>query len=57
MIVDFNDHEHIEGQFLLGNVSKETETYYEVKFKKAIKLAEMKEINFDELKNLIFQEK
>jgi len=39
----------------LGNVSKETETYYEVKFKKAIKLAEMKEINFDELKNLIFQ--
>ena len=22
MIVDFNDHEHIEGQFLLGNVSK-----------------------------------
>ena len=39
----------------LGNVAKETETYYEVKFKKAIKLAEMKDINFDELKNLIFQ--
>ena len=39
----------------LGNVSKETETYYEVKFKKAMQLAEMKEINFDELKNLMFQ--
>ena len=39
----------------LGNVSKETETYYELKFKKAINLADMKDINFDELKNLIFQ--
>ena len=39
----------------LGNVTKETETYFELKFKKAIKLAEMKDINFDELKNLIFQ--
>ena len=39
----------------LGNVTKETETYYELKFKHAAKLAEMKEINFDELKNLIFQ--
>ena len=39
----------------LGNVTKETETYYELKFKHATKLAEMKEINFDELKNLIFQ--
>ena len=39
----------------LGNVSKETETYYELKFKKAIKLAEMKDINLEELKNLIFQ--
>ena len=39
----------------LGNVSKETETYYELKFKKSIILAEMKDINFDELKNLIFQ--
>ena len=39
----------------LGNVAKETETYYEVKFKKAIKLAEMKDINFAELKNLLFQ--
>ena len=39
----------------LGNVAKETETYYEIKFKKAIKLAEMKDINFEELKNLIFQ--
>ena len=39
----------------LGNVTKETETYYELKFKHATKLAEMKDINFDELKNLIFQ--
>ena len=39
----------------LGNVTKETETYLELKFKKAIKLAEMDDINFDELKNLIFQ--
>ena len=39
----------------LGNVSKETETYFELKFKKAIKLAEMMDINFDELKYLIFQ--
>ena len=39
----------------LGNVTKETETYFELKFKKALKLAEMKDINFDELKNLIFQ--
>ena len=39
----------------LGNVAKETETYFEIKFKKAMKLAEMKDINFEELKNLIFQ--
>ena len=39
----------------LGNISIGTETYYEVKFKKAIQLAEMKEINFDELKNLLFK--
>jgi hypothetical protein len=39
----------------LGNVLKETETYYEIKFKKALALAEMKDINFEELKNLIFQ--
>ena len=39
----------------LGNVLKETETYYEIKFKKALILAEMKDINFEELKNLIFQ--
>lgn len=39
----------------LGNVSKETETYFELKFKKANKLSEMMDINFDELKNLIFQ--
>ena len=39
----------------MGNVSKETETYYELKFKKSIKLADMKDINFEELKNLIFQ--
>ena len=39
----------------IGNVTRETEKYFELKFKKAIKLAEMKDINFDELKNLIFQ--
>ena len=39
----------------LGNVSKETETYLELKFKKSVKLAEMKDINFEELKNLIVQ--
>ena len=39
----------------MDNVSKETETYYELKFKKSIKLADMKDINFEELKNLIFQ--
>ena len=39
----------------IGNATKETETYYEFKFKKALKLAEMKDINFDELKNLTFQ--
>jgi len=39
----------------LGNVTKETENYYELKFKHAIQLAEMLDINFDELKNLIFQ--
>jgi len=40
---------------IIGNATKETETYYEFKFKKALKLAEMKDINFDELKNLTFQ--
>ena len=39
----------------MDNISKETETYYELKFKKSIKLADMKDINFEELKNLIFQ--
>ena len=39
----------------IGNATKETETYFELKFKKALKLAEMKDINFDELKNLTFQ--
>ena len=39
----------------LGNVTKETENYYELKFKHASKLAEMNEIDFDQLKNLIFQ--
>ena len=39
----------------LGNVTKETETYYELKFKHATILAEMKDIDFNNLKNLIFQ--
>ena len=39
----------------LGNVTKEKETYFELKFKESIKLAEMYDINFDELKNLVFQ--
>ena len=39
----------------LGNVTKETETYYELKFKHATKLAEMTDIDFNNLKNLIFQ--
>jgi len=39
----------------IGNATKETETYFELKFKKSVKLADMKDINFDELKNLNFQ--
>ena len=39
----------------IGNVVRETETYHELKFKSSIKLAEYKEINFELLKNLIFQ--
>ena len=39
----------------IGNVTKEKETYFELKFKNAIKLSELTHINFDELKNLIFQ--
>ena len=39
----------------LGNVTKETEDYYEFKFKHAVKLSEIKEIDFDELKNVTFQ--
>ena len=38
-----------------GNVTKEKETYFELKFKSALKLSEFYNINFDELKNLIFQ--
>ena len=39
----------------IGNVTKEKETYFELKFKNAKKLAEIKETNFDELNYLIFQ--
>jgi len=39
----------------LGNAVRETETYHELKFKSSTKLAEYKEIDFDQLKNLIFQ--
>ena len=39
----------------IGNVTKEKETYFELKYKESTKLADMTEINFDELKNLIFQ--
>ena len=39
----------------IGNAAKETETYHELKFKSSIKLAEYKDINFDQLYNLIFQ--
>ena len=39
----------------IGNAVRETETYHELKFKSSIKLAEYKDINFDQLKNLIFQ--
>ena len=39
----------------IGNVTKEKESYYEVKFKQSTKLANMTEIDFDQLKNLIFQ--
>ena len=39
----------------IGNVLKETENYFELKFKKALILADMKDINFDDLKNLTFQ--
>ena len=39
----------------IGNVSKETEYYYEFKFKEAKILVEMDEINLDTLKNLVFQ--
>ena len=39
----------------IGNATKETETYYELKFKKALKLADMKDIDFDQLKDLTFQ--
>ena len=39
----------------IGNVTKEKETYFELKFKHALKLAEIDDINFDQLNNLIFQ--
>ena len=39
----------------IGNVTKEKESYYELKFKQSTKLADMTEIDFDKLKNLIFQ--
>ena len=39
----------------IGNATKETETYYELKFKNATKLADIKEIDYDKLKNLTFQ--
>ena len=39
----------------IGNISKKTEEYNELKFKETKKLVEMKEINFDKLKNFIFQ--
>ena len=58
----FRDEEKInmnnEGSSILkklGNVTKEKEDYFEFKFKHAKKLAEINEINFDELENLIFQ--
>ena len=39
----------------IGNVTKEKESYFELKFKNAKKLADIQEINFNELNNLIFQ--
>jgi hypothetical protein len=39
----------------IGNATKEKETYFELKFKHSKNLAEIKEINFDKLNNLIFQ--
>ena len=39
----------------IGNVTKEKETYFELKFKRVMKLAEINEINYDKLENLIFQ--
>ena len=39
----------------LGNITKEKEDYFELKFKHATKLSEINEINFDELNHLIFQ--
>ena len=39
----------------IGNVTKEKETYFELKFKHAEQLAEIKEINYDDFTFLIFQ--
>ena len=38
----------------IGNATKERETYFELKFKHSKKFAEIKEIYFDKLNNLIF---
>ena len=37
------------------NATKEKETYFELKFKLALKLAEIDNMNFDQINNLIFQ--
>lgn len=37
------------------NATKEKETYFELKFKLALKLAELDNVNFGRLNNLIFQ--
>jgi len=39
----------------IGNITREKEDYFELKFKHATKLSEINEINFDELNHLIFQ--
>ena len=39
----------------IGNVTKEKETYFELKFKHAEQLAKIKEINYDDFAFLIFQ--
>ena len=39
----------------LGNVTKESESYFELKFKKAIELVAMKDIKLEDIKTLTFQ--